>query len=260
MSRLLISGTQLQVLPSLAVAIGLNEAIFLQQVHFWISHPRAPQREGRSWHYEKQDDWLNQFPFWPKRTLERIISNLKKQKLLIVKQMRVKARDRTNWYSIDYDLLNTLGLEQKPVDKSVDNPCITCAQKKSNTAKMADTDTAKMASSSINEIQIKEKLIAKEDKTADLERERSHQEEADKKQRYVEVSKALTKLVAQGYIEEEDFKRLREEVLYFVQDSSVPICKRGLAAALRSVRDGRWTAPSGMSVKQSTLMSLFKNK
>ena len=33
---LLISEPPLQVLPSLAVKIGLNEAIVLQQIHYWL--------------------------------------------------------------------------------------------------------------------------------------------------------------------------------------------------------------------------------
>lgn len=37
MSKLLISESPLLVLPSLAETIGLNEAIVLQQIHFWTS-------------------------------------------------------------------------------------------------------------------------------------------------------------------------------------------------------------------------------
>ena len=36
MSNLLINESPLQVLPTLATYIGLNEAIFLQQVHYWL--------------------------------------------------------------------------------------------------------------------------------------------------------------------------------------------------------------------------------
>jgi len=35
-SSLLINESPLQVLPSLAVLVGLNEAIVLQQTHYWI--------------------------------------------------------------------------------------------------------------------------------------------------------------------------------------------------------------------------------
>ena len=37
MSRLLINENPLQVLPTLAVKIGLNEAMILQQMHYWLN-------------------------------------------------------------------------------------------------------------------------------------------------------------------------------------------------------------------------------
>ena len=42
MSKLLINEQPLQVLPSLAEAIGLNQAIALQQVHYWLENARKP--------------------------------------------------------------------------------------------------------------------------------------------------------------------------------------------------------------------------
>lgn len=37
MSRLLINEQPLLVLPSLACEIGLNEALMLQQIHYWMN-------------------------------------------------------------------------------------------------------------------------------------------------------------------------------------------------------------------------------
>jgi hypothetical protein len=45
-SRLLIHEPALQVLPSLAVAIGLNEAIFLQQLHYWLVSSKHEHEES----------------------------------------------------------------------------------------------------------------------------------------------------------------------------------------------------------------------
>ena len=47
---LLISEPPLQVLPSLAVKIGLNEAIILQQVHYWLLKSNNI-RDGYKWVY-----------------------------------------------------------------------------------------------------------------------------------------------------------------------------------------------------------------
>ena len=43
-SKLLIDEPPLQVLPSLALKIGLNEAIILQQVHYWLNPKLNPLR------------------------------------------------------------------------------------------------------------------------------------------------------------------------------------------------------------------------
>ena len=49
-SSLLMNESPLCVQPSLAVAIGLNEAIFLQQCHYWLN-PKFNKNfiEGKHW-------------------------------------------------------------------------------------------------------------------------------------------------------------------------------------------------------------------
>src|SRR5690554_4175288 len=82
MSRLLINEEPLQVLPGLAEKIGLNEAIVLQQLHYWLS--RSTQvKEGEKWVYNTYDEWCAQFPFWSKATVRRVFTSLEKQGLII---------------------------------------------------------------------------------------------------------------------------------------------------------------------------------
>lgn len=96
------------VLPSLAVAIGLNEAIFIQQLHYWLEKA-GTEKQGKKWVYNTYQDWEKQFPFWSNATLRRIITNLEKQGLLLsthkYNQMKI---DRTKWYSIDYEKLDNI--------------------------------------------------------------------------------------------------------------------------------------------------------
>ena len=61
-SRLLITEPPLLVLPSLAIAIGLNEAIFLQQLHYWLQQA-GKERDGRRWIYNTYDEWHAPAPF-----------------------------------------------------------------------------------------------------------------------------------------------------------------------------------------------------
>lgn len=105
-SLLLINEPALQVLPTLAAIAGLHEAIFIQQVHYWLGSSRHVF-DGRYWIYNKVDDWHKQMPFMTKRTLERAIAHLKELGfLLITQEYNERPTDRTSWYTIDYDLLD----------------------------------------------------------------------------------------------------------------------------------------------------------
>lgn len=108
MSKLLINENPLQVLPSLAKAIGLNEAIFLQQLHYFlrISKNRA---DGRSWVYNTIKDWQAEFSFWSLKTVQRTIESLEEIGLVLSTDKFNKIKmDKTKWYSIDYEKLSEI--------------------------------------------------------------------------------------------------------------------------------------------------------
>ena len=111
MSKLLINEVPLMCLPSLAVKIGLNEALFIQQLHYWVDRSKNII-DGRQWVYNTMADWSKQFPFWSQKTLSRTISNLEKQKLVISGNYNQKGYDRTKWYTIDYLALEQLETEE----------------------------------------------------------------------------------------------------------------------------------------------------
>ncbi len=108
-SSLLINEPPLQVLPSLANQIGLNEAIFLQQLHYWLGRSKN-KREGRKWVYNTYDEWqAENFPFWSTVTIKRIALKLESTGLIISRSDLNRMKyDRTKWYTIDYDALNKL--------------------------------------------------------------------------------------------------------------------------------------------------------
>lgn len=109
MSKLLIDDQPLQVLPALAEAIGLNEALVLQQIH-WLLERSHHQLEGRVWVYNTYDQWQeNHFRFYSLKTVKRIILKLEELGLLISTDKFNKMKvDKTKWYSIDYQALDAL--------------------------------------------------------------------------------------------------------------------------------------------------------
>ena len=108
--QLLISDKSLILLPKLAVKIGINEAVFLQQLHFWLVRSKKCV-DGKMWVYKTFEEWQKEMPFLSVRTLKRVVSNLKKKKLIIAKQKVHKQ-----WYTIDYETLKTIELEDIKID------------------------------------------------------------------------------------------------------------------------------------------------
>ena len=117
-SKLLINEYPLQVLPSLACEIGLNEAIILQQMHFWLNRKTAQEREGRYWVYNSYEGWREQLPFWGLNTIRRAIANLEKKGLLVTGNFNKFKGDKTKWYSINYDKLQELQEKMEEVTLS----------------------------------------------------------------------------------------------------------------------------------------------
>lgn len=101
MSQLLIQEPPLQVLPSLAVQIGLNEAIVVQQVHYWLLRATI-YHDSRKWVYKTIKEWQEEFPFWSEDTILRTLKKLKESGILIAKQMGKNKFDKTLFYTIEY--------------------------------------------------------------------------------------------------------------------------------------------------------------
>jgi len=109
MSKLLIDEYPLQILPSLAVKVGLNEAIVLQQLHYWINRAAGRKEnyhDGRIWVYNSVVKWREQFPFWSEDTIQRTLVRLETKNLIFTGVYNKEKFDKTKWYSINYDALN----------------------------------------------------------------------------------------------------------------------------------------------------------
>ena len=116
---LLIDESPLQVLPQLAKSIGLNEAIILQQIHYWLNRSDNV-RGGRRYVYKTAQGWAEEFPFWSEATIRRAIATLRGLGLVVVEKESTTSWNRTNWYSLNYEALNSLnvGIESGCADAS----------------------------------------------------------------------------------------------------------------------------------------------
>lgn len=112
LSKLLYNERPLLIPPTLATKIGLNEAIVLQQVHYWVAeiNKRANRnfKDGHYWTFNSYKKWKEQFPFWSLKTIQRIFEKLEKMNLLITGNFNKLSMDRTKWYRINYQQLELL--------------------------------------------------------------------------------------------------------------------------------------------------------
>lgn len=110
-SKLLLDEHPLQVMPKLATLIGLNEAIILQQIHYWLCINEKNNNNyinGHYWVYNTYEQWQEQFPFWSVTTIRRIITKLENKNLLIADNYNNAGFDKTKWYTINYVALDNI--------------------------------------------------------------------------------------------------------------------------------------------------------
>ena len=103
--------------------IGLNEAIVLQQVNYWINDKeQGVDFAGRRWVFNTYEAWAKQFPFWSEDTVKRAFTSLVKQGCLDVEQLNKSQHDRTNYYTINHDCELLNDAEQVPSSNGANCP------------------------------------------------------------------------------------------------------------------------------------------
>lgn len=97
----------------LAQRHGVNGAIFLHAMAFWVAKNQANGRhfhEGRTWTYNTLDALTKLFPFWTRRQVERIVAKLKEDGALLTGNFSQDKTDRTVWYALTDPVLEAYGL------------------------------------------------------------------------------------------------------------------------------------------------------
>jgi len=122
MSKLLIDEAPVYFAKTLTKYIGLEKAIILQQVHFWLEVNKRDEKnyyENRYWVYSSFEQWAERdSSWWSQRKLLSLFCKLCDSKILIKKQLKKEQMDRTNFYTINYEKLDEIHkkLRQKLVN------------------------------------------------------------------------------------------------------------------------------------------------
>jgi DnaD/phage-associated family protein len=112
--KLLFDESPLIIQRTLAMKLGVDEALFVQQLHYLIINKQSGSdfstvKEGYVWVYNTWWGWQEFFPFWNQKKIQRLTDSLEDDGVIIVrKDFNQKEYDQTKWYRIDYDKLMSL--------------------------------------------------------------------------------------------------------------------------------------------------------
>lgn len=113
-NNLLLDEYPLMVLPQLAKTVGLNEAIVLQQVHYWLLNNKRNNKQdycidGKWWVKASYPKWQkDNFPFWSVKTIQRTVTSLTTLTLLESAQHNKGTGDQSKFYTVNYEALDKL--------------------------------------------------------------------------------------------------------------------------------------------------------
>ncbi|MFS0876089.1 conserved phage C-terminal domain-containing protein [Solibacillus isronensis] len=100
--KLLVDGRQLFLSQDLAIRIGIEEALFLQQLYYRLE-TQGVEKEGHTWYRQTYQGWAKQCPQWNIRKIKRLVMKLESYQIIISSnKFNSFKTDRSKWYRIDY--------------------------------------------------------------------------------------------------------------------------------------------------------------
>lgn len=89
--------------PSIATKYGVDEAVMINNLYYWIKHNEANNKhfyDGNYWTYNSIEAFTKLFPYWTNRQVERIIKSLISKELVKVGNFNKSQYDRTRWFTL----------------------------------------------------------------------------------------------------------------------------------------------------------------
>ena len=127
--RLLFNEEPITINRLAAKVLGLNEAIVVQQIHYWLNINEKAKKniiDDKVWTFNTYEKWQKEnFDFWSVKTIKRIFDSLEKKGILIKGRYNQKKYDRTLWVTLNYEKLEAILVEyeyeNKAKEKDVEN-------------------------------------------------------------------------------------------------------------------------------------------
>jgi hypothetical protein len=87
----------------IAKEYGVNEAIFVHNILFWVKHNKANKtnfHKGYYWTYNTMEAYVELFPYWTKRQIDHLIKKCRDKGLILTDNFNQSSYDRTLWYTV----------------------------------------------------------------------------------------------------------------------------------------------------------------
>lgn len=87
----------------IAKEYGINIAVILDKLHFWIEHNKANNvnfYDGRYWTFNSMEAWSKQIDFMTINTIRRTLEKMEKEGLIVTGNYNTSKYDRTKWYAL----------------------------------------------------------------------------------------------------------------------------------------------------------------
>lgn len=164
---------------AVAEEVGVNAAIIMKSIHFWVDHNRANEKElhdGRYWTYESMRAFGEQFPYLTMRKVNTALKILEDRGFIMTGNYNSTAYDRTKWYSVTDEYLDFIGgkssaepvyNKQEEMYDSIPTKC-----------KMENMEMSNQTSGNVEPIPDTVKILSDEDFDLDYDRDqtRTHTE------------------------------------------------------------------------------------
>lgn len=95
----------------LATIYGIEGAIMIHNLHFWIKHKVANNKhfhDGRYWVFNSAGAFSELFPYMSSSKIYRILKGLEEKGFIIKGNYNIDKHDRTSWYSFTDDALGIM--------------------------------------------------------------------------------------------------------------------------------------------------------
>lgn len=124
-SRLVLSDAPcLLSQANIALILGRVEAVVIQQIHYWGTSSNeliGKIHQGRRWIYNSYKALTRDIKIYSESTIFRAVRNLEKKGILLSDTLHEFKGNRTKWYAIDHEALNSF-LSSSKNDDDQKNP------------------------------------------------------------------------------------------------------------------------------------------